>query len=347
MSVDTVDIVAVISDLHTGEYRGEVRFDPEKNEFKEVAELAVGRVNDLNPDLVFVLGDVTANGRPEEYEKVVKFSERFHASKIFTRGQKDYNSQYPGCFEEFFGEPAGHYEFGDLAVFAVDSVDPDRSKINAEIGAIEISANKGKRLTPDERAKVMKELGDTIIGYELAKDSGAEDFVKQYDYYSNVIGNYLYRLKRLEAILKTDLDYGFVGRRERKKLTEGLKGSRATIKMIITHYSPFTDYADNELVDRGALLRACVEENVNLLAVGDKHISNVYTHNQGGRPEKPVMVFQAGSLTNRQRDPNQYGVIKIDREKRQITVCSYLVETGEPATNRFWGNPYFPVIFSY
>jgi 3',5'-cyclic AMP phosphodiesterase CpdA len=348
MSVDTIETIGLVSDFHTGkdEDDGVVRFDPTLPEFRKKADLAVKRVNDHKPDLVCVLGDLS-NGGPEDMEKAHEYLDRFEAPKVLTRGQHDSNPEYPRLFEEYFGEASGHYEFGDLAVFAVDSADPERSKMKAEINAVELLVNKGRGMTPKEIEMVEKELGENILALELARDSGMDEYWKHHDYYFSVINNYVRRIKRLQELLETNLDLGFAGRSQRKRLTDGLKASQAEIKFVITHYSPYGNYADNLLIDRDELLRACVDEKVNLLVVGDKHISKVYTHNEGGRKDEPVRIFQVGSLTNRQQDPNMYGVVNIDRERRTITACAYLVETGELATNRFWGNPNFPITFSY
>lgn len=345
--VSQVETIALLSDLHTGkDKRGNERFDP------RLGDLTVERVNRLGPDLTLFAGDLTANGEPEQYERAGKFLERIECpAMVITKGQHDWNPDYPHGFEEHFGHLPSYNEFGDIAVIALDSVDRDRSKVRSEIDALEFKVRHSIKLTKGEKAWVEKEMGRADIAYDIGKDPHETEFFEHGDYYKNVMSAYTRRRKRLEEILRTDLEYGFIGTMQRKYLSEIAKHAHSRdvqVTIVLTHYSVMNDdFADNPIVDGGNLKRACREEDVNLLVVGDRHVSGVEFYNQGGKPGNPVTIFQVGSATNIQHDPNQFGVMEIDREDREISLYSLEVKTGELARGRFSGNPYYPVRFSF
>jgi len=315
---EQIETIAVVSDIHVGQYKGRERFDP------GLWETTVERVNRLEPDLIVFPGDLTASGRREEFERVVGLLQELECQRrVYTRGQKDWDEECPECFAEFFVQLPVYKGFGGLGVFSIDSTDPQRSKMRGEV---------------DETLQMM----------DCIKPSSPEEYDEHRAYYDSKMNIYLRKMERLRDRLDSDLDFGLVGRLQRKWLTEELKKrwSRLKLKVVMTHYSPVgTSHMDNELVDAYDIKRACVEEGVHLLVAGDRHVSHFEEFSYGG--EHNVAVFQAGSVSNIQDDPNQYGVIKIDWGQREVTLCSYYVETGEPATNRFHGNVNYPITFSF
>jgi 3',5'-cyclic AMP phosphodiesterase CpdA len=128
-------VIAQFSDVHCGD----ARFD-EKLMLKLVAE-----VNELEPDLVLVPGDLTASGYREQFEEFVRYADLIECThRVVIAGNHDCRNVGWEIFEEVVGprQTIATYEGlpggESLTLFAADSNIPDlndgelgRNKLNA------------------------------------------------------------------------------------------------------------------------------------------------------------------------------------------------------------------------
>ncbi len=86
--------IAQISDIHCGD----LRFDT------SLIEEAQAEINDANPDLVVVAGDLTANGYREQFEEAKRYIDLIRCpEKIVVAGNHDTRNVGYLHFEEMFG----------------------------------------------------------------------------------------------------------------------------------------------------------------------------------------------------------------------------------------------------
>ena len=85
-------IIVQLSDLHVG-----AQFLQEK--FDALAE----EINELNPDIIVITGDLTNEGLDKEYKKCNELLTRLNAKKIITiSGNHDYRNTGYLLFKKFF-----------------------------------------------------------------------------------------------------------------------------------------------------------------------------------------------------------------------------------------------------
>ncbi len=108
--------IAHISDLHLG---GSY-FVP------EWGNRLVDLLNRLKPGLIVITGDLTTEGHIHEYEQVVTYLKRFHSkNRIIVPGNHDARNEGYVIFEEIFGTRYPFYKKSNIAIFGVDSSQPD------------------------------------------------------------------------------------------------------------------------------------------------------------------------------------------------------------------------------
>ena len=84
--------IVQISDLHVGSQFLQEKFD-----------LLVDEVNELNPDVIVVTGDLTNEGLMKEYEQCKSLLSKFNTKKIITiSGNHDYRNTGYLLFKKFF-----------------------------------------------------------------------------------------------------------------------------------------------------------------------------------------------------------------------------------------------------
>ena len=84
--------IVQISDLHVGTQFLQEKFDT-----------LVDEVNELNPDVIIITGDLTNEGLMKEYEKCKSLLEKFNTKKIITiSGNHDYRNTGYLLFKKFF-----------------------------------------------------------------------------------------------------------------------------------------------------------------------------------------------------------------------------------------------------
>src|SRR5919206_2220888 len=116
MSRDGCFTIAQISDLHCGE----THFVP------NLLERAISEVNDLEPDVVVVSGDLTTFGFKEEYALAKEYLDRIECEAVVViPGNHDSRNVGYVHFEELFGGRNSVLQVEDVTIVAVDSTEPD------------------------------------------------------------------------------------------------------------------------------------------------------------------------------------------------------------------------------
>jgi putative phosphoesterase len=112
-------IIAHISDLHISE----TAFD------EAVFMEAVAEINNLQPDMIILTGDITNDGYYREYKRAIKYLDMFEAPLFAIPGNHDSrNLGYQG-FEELVGERSWKLtKDNDFTVIGLDSSSPDEDR---------------------------------------------------------------------------------------------------------------------------------------------------------------------------------------------------------------------------
>jgi len=115
-------IIVQLSDLHVGS-----QFQP------EVFETLVKEVNELNPDVIVITGDLTNEGLMKEYEKCKSLLLKFNTKKIISiSGNHDYRNTGYLLFKKFFPFKTINELDDDIVLVTVGTARPDRN--NGEVG---------------------------------------------------------------------------------------------------------------------------------------------------------------------------------------------------------------------
>ncbi len=115
-------IIVQLSDLHVGS-----QFLP------EVFETLVKEVNELNPDVIVITGDLTNEGLMKEYEECKSLLTKFNAKKIISiSGNHDYRNTGYLLFKKFFPFQTVNELDDDVVLVTVGTARPDRNE--GEVG---------------------------------------------------------------------------------------------------------------------------------------------------------------------------------------------------------------------
>jgi Icc protein len=97
----------------------------------------IARINDLQPDVVLVVGDLTATGYEWEYEEAVRWLEEIEPPKVVIPGNHDYRNVGYIHYKHYFGDPFSRVQKSfdrvraerlvatGFTVVGVDSAEPD------------------------------------------------------------------------------------------------------------------------------------------------------------------------------------------------------------------------------
>ena len=114
--------IVQISDLHVGSQFLQEKFD-----------ILVDEVNELNPDVIVVTGDLTNQGLMKEYKKCKSLLEKFNTKKIITiSGNHDYRNTGYLLFKKFFPFETINELDDDVVLVTVGTARPDRNE--GEVG---------------------------------------------------------------------------------------------------------------------------------------------------------------------------------------------------------------------
>lgn len=115
-------IIVQLSDLHVGS-----QFLP------EVFETVVKEVNELNPDVIVITGDLTNEGLKKEYKKCKSLLTKFNTKKIISiSGNHDYRNTGYLLFKKFFPFQTVNELDDDIVLVTVGTARPDRNE--GEVG---------------------------------------------------------------------------------------------------------------------------------------------------------------------------------------------------------------------
>ncbi len=114
--------IVQISDLHVGSQFISEKFD-----------LLLSEVNEINPDVIVITGDLTNEGLVKEYQKAKLLITKFNAKKIITiSGNHDYRNTGYLLFKKYFPLQTIN-ELGDnVVLITVGTARPDRN--DGEVG---------------------------------------------------------------------------------------------------------------------------------------------------------------------------------------------------------------------
>jgi len=115
-------IIVQLSDLHVGS-----QFQP------ELFETVVKEVNELNPDVIVITGDLTNEGLMKEYEKCKSLLTKFNTKKIFSMsGNHDYRNTGYLLFKKFFPFKTVNELDDEIILITLGTSRPDRNE--GEVG---------------------------------------------------------------------------------------------------------------------------------------------------------------------------------------------------------------------
>lgn len=115
-------LIVQISDLHVGSQFLPGKFDT-----------LVSEVNDLNPDVVVVTGDLTNEGLVKEYERCKMLLAKLNAKRLITiSGNHDYRNTGYLLFKKFFPFESVNELSDDVVLVTVGTARPDRNE--GEVG---------------------------------------------------------------------------------------------------------------------------------------------------------------------------------------------------------------------
>jgi 3',5'-cyclic AMP phosphodiesterase CpdA len=115
-------IIVQLSDLHVGSQFLQEKFDT-----------LVDEINELNPDVIVITGDLTNEGLMKEYEKCKSLLTQFKTKKIISiSGNHDYRNTGYLLFKKFFPFKAINELDDDIVLVTVGTARPDRN--NGEVG---------------------------------------------------------------------------------------------------------------------------------------------------------------------------------------------------------------------
>lgn len=111
-------LIAHISDLHVS-----------NSDFDEdIFMQAVTEINQLNPDMIILTGDITENGYYKEFKQATRYLELFEAPLFAVPGNHDARNLGYQTFEELIGERSWKLTLGDeFTVIGLDSSTPDEN----------------------------------------------------------------------------------------------------------------------------------------------------------------------------------------------------------------------------
>ncbi len=105
-----------LSDLHISGH----------NFVEKWANSLIKLVNNINPEVILITGDLTDEGYIYEYEKVIKFLEKFSCKKlVIVPGNHDSRNEGYVVFEKIFGTRFPFYANGKIGILGLDSTEPD------------------------------------------------------------------------------------------------------------------------------------------------------------------------------------------------------------------------------
>lgn len=92
---------------------------------EEAMKSGIKRINEENPDLVIITGDLTDWGIKEDYEYALQFIEMIEAEKLIVPGNHDERTDGYRKFERYIGKRYFARAIDGIFFMGLDSADPD------------------------------------------------------------------------------------------------------------------------------------------------------------------------------------------------------------------------------
>ena len=100
---------------------------------RDILLQAIDEINDLEPDVIVVTGDLTENGLFDEFQKAKRYIQLLKCKHLLI-GSGNHDSRTTGyrLFPSFFGEPSLAKEIKDVVLIGLNSSRPDQD--SGEVG---------------------------------------------------------------------------------------------------------------------------------------------------------------------------------------------------------------------
>ena len=109
-------IIVQISDIHVGE----------KHFVPSLLTRCIDEINELDPDIVIITGDLTADGFRREYDTVKNYLSPIKCKNLLVQlGNHDSRNVGYLHFENLFGSRYISFNSNGVAIIAADSSEPD------------------------------------------------------------------------------------------------------------------------------------------------------------------------------------------------------------------------------
>ncbi len=111
--------IVQISDIHYGYSKF----------MEDILLRTIDEINEMQPDIVILSGDLTNHGFHREFVEVKKYLDLIEPPMVIIPGNHDARNTGEDSFEELFGDRYGVYELKDQAIkiIALDSTEPDEN----------------------------------------------------------------------------------------------------------------------------------------------------------------------------------------------------------------------------
>jgi len=143
---------------------------------REKLQTAIKEINEYNPDLVVVTGDLTENGFKNEYEEAKRFLDQISSPKMIVPGNHD--TKYTGhlIFQELFGSPVSFMTNKELALFCANTARPDKDEGRFSLDQMDALAKHLSNLKGKVKAVAMHHhpmpIPDTGLERATIEDAG-------------------------------------------------------------------------------------------------------------------------------------------------------------------------------
>ncbi|HEY0196674.1 MAG TPA: metallophosphoesterase, partial [Methanobacterium sp.] len=109
--------VAHVSDLHVGA----LAFRP------ELLIKVINEINEMNPDVTIITGDITENGYYMEFERAAEYLDTIETPMLVIPGNHDARHVGDECFTEVIKRRCGTLNLKDkgIKIIGLDSSEPD------------------------------------------------------------------------------------------------------------------------------------------------------------------------------------------------------------------------------
>jgi len=310
-----------LSDMHFGEqYKGKKIFR------EDVWEQVVNEINEINPDIIIISGDITADGYENEYRMTREYLKKIKVPILKDQNDKpDTVKQLDRFDSPLFIVPGNHDA-------RHGSLEPDIEYLRKLSNAYKDCMNNSKsslKIKKEQEDKVFVEKFKSLILEHYSNCGGLMAFEKYIGKLQKIYnGKGFYIVGVNTSGIGEDMDQdndvdvddlkaakslGLVGVETYPWIKENIrKADPDDFKIMVMHHHligiPATGNDDNVLMDSGDILKLLSDEGVDLVLNGHKH--NPWFWNLNGIP-----ILDGGTACSTSTPcENNYNLIEIDKD---------------------------------